>query len=124
MALIARGEHMAGDTRPPQGSFTGPARQRTFHIQETPHPVRVSFVRFDPGALTHWHSHSGGQVLHVVEGEGRHCIEGGDVETVRVGDTATVEPGRRHWHGAGPADAMAHLAVSIGDVTWEGPPDP
>jgi quercetin dioxygenase-like cupin family protein len=122
--VIRRGEHMAGDVRPPVGRFTGAAEQRTFHDPGGSHAVRVSFVRFEPGTLTYWHRHSGGQVLHVVEGSGRHRVAGGEVETLGEGDTARVAPGVSHWHGAAPGSAMAHLAVSIGEIEWEGPPDP
>ena len=31
----------------------------------------AAVVRFEPGARTHWHSHSDGQVIYVLEGSGR-----------------------------------------------------
>lgn len=122
MALIRRGEEMEGDLRKPQGGFTGNADQRTINAQVVPEPVRVSFVRFQAGATTHWHSHSGGQVLHVVEGEGRAQDRGADVIVLKPGDTVAAEAGREHWHGAAPGSAMIHLAVTIGEVTWLEPP--
>ena len=122
MALIRRGEAMEGDLRKPQGGFTGDADQRTIHARVVPEPVRVSFVRFQPGATTHWHSHSGGQVLHVVEGEGRAQDRGAAVVVLKPGDTVTAEAGQEHWHGAAPGSAMTHLAVTIGEVTWLEPP--
>jgi quercetin dioxygenase-like cupin family protein len=82
----------------------------------------VSFVRFQPGATTHWHSHRGGQVLHVVEGEGRARNRGEEELLLRTGDTLTAAPDQEHWHGAGPESAMTHLAVTIGEVTWLEPP--
>ncbi|HEY8813401.1 MAG TPA: cupin domain-containing protein [Candidatus Dormibacteraeota bacterium] len=122
MTLIRRGQAMEGDLRKPQGSFTGDADQHTIHARVEPEPVRVSFVRFQPGATTHWHSHSGGQVLHVVDGEGRAQDRGADAVVLSVGDTLTAEPGREHWHGAAPGTSMTHLAVTIGEVTWQEPP--
>jgi quercetin dioxygenase-like cupin family protein len=122
MALIRRGEAMEGDLRKPQGAFTGDADQRTIHAHVEPEPVRVSFVRFQPGTATHWHSHSGGQVLHVVEGEGRAQNRGADAVVLRPGDTLTAEAGQDHWHGAAPDATMTHLAVTIGEVTWKEPP--
>jgi quercetin dioxygenase-like cupin family protein len=123
MALIRRAEAMKGDLRKPEGGFTGDADQRLVHAQLDPAPVRVSFVRFQPGATTHWHSHTGGQVLHVVDGEGRAQDRGADVVVLQPGDTVTAEAGQEHWHGAAPGSTMTHLAVTIGQVTWHEPPD-
>jgi quercetin dioxygenase-like cupin family protein len=122
MALIRRGQAMEGDLLKPQGGFTGDADQRLIHAQLDPKPVRVSFVRFQPGAATHWHSHSGGQVLHVVDGEGRAQDRGAEVVALKPGDTVTAEAGLEHWHGAAPGSAMTHLAVTIGEVSWKEPP--
>jgi quercetin dioxygenase-like cupin family protein len=123
MALIRRGEAMEGDLRKPQGGFTGDADQRPIHAQLSPEPARISFVRFQPGATTHWHSHSGGQVLHVVDGEGRAQDRGAEVVVLKPGDTLTAEAGRDHWHGAAPGSEMTHLAVTIGEVNWKEAPD-
>jgi quercetin dioxygenase-like cupin family protein len=122
MALIRRDQAMSGDLAKPQGGFTGAADQRTIHARVDPEPVRVSFVRFQPGATTHWHSHRGGQVLHVVDGEGRAQNRGEEPLLLRAGDTLTAAPDQQHWHGAGPDTAMTHLAVTIGEVTWLEPP--
>jgi len=83
-----------------------------------PHPVRVSVVRFEPGTRNHWHRHGGGQVLHVVEGEGFVQLHGEPAQRIRTGDTVSTTPGEVHRHGAGPEGPMAHVAVSIGDTTW------
>ena len=120
MPVLRSDERLAGEWPAPQGRFTGPARQRPLHTREGD-TVRVSFVRFEPGARTHWHSHSGGQVIHVVEGEVGYQERGGEPETLLPGDTATAGPGAEHWHGSG-GPAAVHLAVTIGDVSWaEGP---
>jgi len=95
--------------------FTGPARQHPLH--ETPELTRTSFVHFEPGVRNHWHSHAGGQVLHIVEGEAEVQSEGGPVETLTPGDTAVAMPGEKHWHGAGKSP-MTHLAITSGEVTW------
>ncbi len=92
------------------------------HEIAQPSAVRVSFVRFQPGARTHWHAHSGGQVLQIVEGEARTQEEGGPVQSLKSGDTAMAAPGKKHWHGAGDDAPMTHLAVSVGEVEWFGPP--
>ncbi|MDQ6692767.1 MAG: cupin domain-containing protein [Candidatus Dormibacteraeota bacterium] len=122
MAPIRRGEHMSQDVKPPQGGFTGAAEQRTLH-ESGPAPVRVSFVRFEPGVTTHWHSHGGGQVLHVVEGAARVQNWGEPVVELHEGDTISAAPGQKHWHGAAQEKPMAHLAVTIGAVNWMEAPD-
>ncbi|HEY4026974.1 MAG TPA: cupin domain-containing protein [Candidatus Dormibacteraeota bacterium] len=112
LAEAANGEPMDPD------HFTGPASSRPLHSTLEPHPVRVSVVHFRPGTRNHWHRHAGGQVLHVVEGEGYAQSRGEAAMRIRTGDTVSAAPGEEHWHGAGPDAAFAHVAVTIGDTTW------
>jgi quercetin dioxygenase-like cupin family protein len=120
MPIVRRGEELGGDVRKPEGGFTGDADQRPLHVQEG-ETVRVSFVRFQPRARTHWHSHGGGQVLHVVEGEAEVQDRGGAVQRLGPGDTSIVAPGAEHWHGSAGDSPMTHLAVTIGEVRWAEP---
>lgn len=97
--------------------FTGEVRQELVHE----HPesgVRVLMVRFARGGRTFWHSHPGGQVLHVIEGRGRVQSEGAPAAEVGPGDTVVSGPGEKHWHGAAGGGEMAHLAVSLGRTDW------
>jgi quercetin dioxygenase-like cupin family protein len=80
-----------------------------------PSPMRVSLVRFAPGARNAWHAHALGQTLHVVEGRGLVQARGGPAVQIRGGDTVVALPGEWHWHGATPDDFMTHLAM------WEAP---
>ncbi|WP_438827961.1 cupin domain-containing protein [Streptomyces tropicalis] len=73
--------------------------------------LRIDSVHFTPGSRTIWHRHPFGQVLHVTAGSGLVQRRGGAVDTIRAGDTVRIEPGERHWHGAGPTTFMTHLAV-------------
>ena len=82
---------------------------------EPPSRIRVSVVRFAPGARNAWHAHAVGQTLHVTEGVGRVQARGGDVIEIRAGDTVHSPPGEWHWHGAAPDRFMTHLAM------WEAP---
>jgi quercetin dioxygenase-like cupin family protein len=50
-------------------------------------------------------------VLHVTEGAGLAQVRGQRPEEIRAGDTVRAEPGEWHWHGAGVATFMTHLAV-------------
>ncbi len=116
----------AGDTAsltPPAEYFTGRVRQDA--IVEAPEPARLraTWVTFEPGARTAWHTHPLGQTLHVVSGTGLFQTEGGTIVTIRPGDTIWIPPGERHWHGAAPDTAMCHLAMQEAQdgvhVVWE-----
>ena len=82
---------------------------------EPPSRIRVSLVRFAPGARNAWHAHALGQTLHVTEGMGRVQARDGEVVAIRAGDTVQTPPGEWHWHGAAPDHFMTHLAM------WEAP---
>ena len=78
---------------------------------EEPSRVRVSVVRFAPGARNAWHAHAVGQTVHVTEGLGRIQARGGSVVEIHAGDTIHTPPGEWHWHGAAPDHFMTHLAI-------------
>jgi quercetin dioxygenase-like cupin family protein len=78
---------------------------------ETPSRIRVSTVRFAPGARNAWHAHALGQWVHVTEGVGRMGSRDGTSIEVRAGDTVYTPPGEWHWHGAAPDRFMTHLAM-------------
>jgi quercetin dioxygenase-like cupin family protein len=100
----------------PKEHFSGLARIHSLH--ETPELTRVAFVHFATGVRNHWHSHAGGQVLHIVEGEAQVQVWDAEVQTLEVGDTAVAAPGEKHWHGAAEGSSMTHLAITSGDATW------
>ncbi|MBP1882663.1 (R)-mandelonitrile lyase [Sinorhizobium mexicanum] len=91
--------------------FTGSVRQDP--VLEAPHParVRVVTVTFEPGARTAWHTHPLGQTLIVTAGRGLAQTWGGTLREIRAGDVVWFPPGEKHWHGAGPDTAMAHIAI-------------
>lgn len=82
-------------------------------------------VAFAPSARTNWHSHPGGQLLVVTEGQGLMGTEDGVVRTLRVGDVVWTPADVMHWHGAAPTASMTHVAVSEQvpgrDVVWRAP---
>jgi len=82
-------------------------------------------VSFQPGARTHWHIHSRGQLLVVTKGEGWVQVESEPVRAVKAGDVIWTAPGVRHWHGATPSRAMTHVAIAETlegeSVHWLGP---
>jgi quercetin dioxygenase-like cupin family protein len=91
--------------------FIGDAWIDTIVRGEEPSRVRVSIVRFAPGARNAWHAHAVGQTVHVTDGVGRIQTRGGEVLEIRAGDTVHTRPGEWHWHGAAPDRFMTHLAI-------------
>jgi quercetin dioxygenase-like cupin family protein len=116
MRVLKATDRIGGDAQPPQGRFHGHALQNTLH--ETSEKTRTSFVRFEPASHTHWHQHSGGQVLHIIEGAARVQVWGEAIHSLSAGDTAIAAPGEKHWHGATKDGPMTQVAVTSGDVTW------
>ena len=92
-------------------NFTG--NVRIDPLFQAPDPARVSGsnVTFEPGARTFWHTHPLGQTLIVTAGLGRVQRWGGLVEEIHPGDVIWFPPGEKHWHGASPNTAMAHIAI-------------
>jgi quercetin dioxygenase-like cupin family protein len=98
-------------------TFTGDVWLDPIIRGEPPSHIRVSVVRFAPGARNAWHAHALGQTLHVTEGIGRTQARGGQLTEMRTGDTVYTPPREWHWHGAAPDHFMTHLAM------WEAPAD-
>ena len=99
----------------PADTFTGDAWYDVVVRGQEPSRVRVSVVRFAPGARNAWHAHAVGQTEHVTEGVGRIQARGGEILEIRAGDTIHTPAGEWHWHGAAPDRFMTHLAI------WEAP---
>ena len=80
--------------------------------------ISLSLVTFEDGALTHWHAHSGEQILYILEGEGR--VGNADEEMrISAGDVVYTGPGEKHWHGAAPGSSMTHISITnVGSPTW------
>jgi quercetin dioxygenase-like cupin family protein len=99
--------------------FTGKAGLSDL-IRASPQAVSIfgAVVRFEAGARNHWHSHPGGQLLHVIEGEGWVQVRGQAPQRIRQEDTVTADPGEEHWHGAGSHGPMTHIAVAAGETRW------
>lgn len=83
--------------------------------------IAMTIVRFEDGALTHWHDHPGEQLLLILEGSGR---VGNDIEEymVAAGDIVYTGPGERHWHGAALGQSMTHVSITTeGAPNWYEP---
>ena len=66
-------------------TFSGTVRRRELGPIDALNGVALA-VSFDAGARTYWHRHSGGQVLYVVEGNGRVGTRDGAIAEIAVGD--------------------------------------
>lgn len=81
-------------------------------------------VTFEPKARTNWHSHPGGQILFITEGQGYYQAKGQPARLLRKGDVVEIPRNVVHWHGAAPDSEFSHIAVSLntddGGAVWLG----
>lgn len=101
-----------GAPNPYSAYFTGQTYLKGLNGYDETLKMPFANVVFEPCARTHWHKHTGGQILLVTDGEGRHQIRGRAVEVLRPGDVVIVPPDTEHWHGAAPDSWMSHVALS------------
>lgn len=95
----------------------GNVERRDYGVIDEP-PGTALAVSFAAGARTNWHSHPGGQVLYILEGQARVAARDGAPVSLGPGDLVTALPDEEHWHGAGPDGPMTHLAIQFGDTAW------
>jgi quercetin dioxygenase-like cupin family protein len=100
----------------PAAWFTGNVLIDEIAVGVEPSRLRAFRVSFEPGARTAWHTHPVGQTLHVLTGSGFAQLEGQPIQEIHPGDTVLIAPNERHWHGAGPANSMVHLALQETDA--------
>lgn len=100
-------------------TFVGQARLTRMNGAADRPSTNVYRVAFEPEARTNWHSHSGPQLLQIIEGVCRYQKDGEQLREAVAGDLVAVAPGERHWHGASPAGPMTHVAINIdATTTW------
>jgi quercetin dioxygenase-like cupin family protein len=108
-----------GDSRPPAAGpddyFTGYVQVQPLFGANGDRHVGAGEVTFAACARSAWHTHPAGQTLVVTAGTGWVQEWGGDKQEITVGDVIWTPPGVKHWHGATPARAMTHLAIT-GDL--------
>jgi len=81
--------------------------------------VPMANVTFEPGCRNNWHSHTGGQLLIVVGGEGLYQERGKPARHLKTGDIVEIGPNVEHWHGATANSWFAHLATNGNPKTNE-----
>lgn len=67
---------------------------------------------WESGMRSYWHCHTGGQLLHVWEGEGRTQKRGERMRTLYAGEGDWARPGEEHWHGGAAHTDAQFLQVS------------
>lgn len=72
--------------------FTGKVRVDPAFRAQAPARAYGSYVTFEPGARTHWHTHPLGQTLIVTFGTGLTQEWGGPVKVIRQGDVVMCPP--------------------------------
>ena len=116
--IVIPGGSRPSSTAPTQ-NFTGSVRVDPVFDTQAPQRVYGSYVTFEPGARTNWHTHPLGQTLIATFGTGLTQEWGGPIQVIRQGDVVLCPPDVKHWHGAAPDSAM-----TIGErldgksVTW------
>jgi 4-carboxymuconolactone decarboxylase len=96
----------------PLAHFTGRVRVDSLFPANEDISASGAYVTFEPGVRSAWHTHPAGQRLVVTSGVGLTQEWGKPVQEIRPGDVVWCPPGIKHWHGAAPATAMTHLAVT------------
>jgi quercetin dioxygenase-like cupin family protein len=106
-------------------NFTGTVWLQMMGAEDSTLHARFGNVTFEPKARTNWHSHPGGQILFITEGQGYYQAKGQPAQILRKGDHVEIPPNVVHWHGAGSETEFAHIAVSLntdeGGAVWSGP---
>jgi quercetin dioxygenase-like cupin family protein len=91
--------------------FTGTVRIDPLFKANDPSRASGSYVTFEPGAHSAWHTHPFGQILIVTAGTSWVQQWGGPIEEIRQGDVVRIPPGVKHWHGATVTTSMTHIAL-------------
>jgi quercetin dioxygenase-like cupin family protein len=106
----------------PAANFTGKAYNFGLVPSDSTYNTLVGNVYFEPGARSNWHTHAGGQILIITDGEGYHQIEGQSKQIIKKGDVVKCPPNTKHWHGAIANRSLSQLYIlpntEKGIVTW------
>ncbi|OGC03612.1 cupin [candidate division KSB1 bacterium RBG_16_48_16] len=117
--VFPKGEIITSD------NFTGTVWVHMMGATDTTLHAKFGNVTFEPKARTNWHSHLGGQILFITEGQGYYQAKGHPARLLGKGDVVEIPPNVVHWHGAAPESEFAHIAISLntdeGGAVWLGP---
>ncbi len=100
-----------GEVNPYGKFFTGTTYLTMLSQKDDTFNAPIGNVTFEPGARTNWHKHDGGQILLVLNGEGRYQEKGKEIRVLHKGDIVRIAPGVIHWHGAAPQSWFVHVSL-------------
>ena len=98
--------------------FTGLAKLTRMTGVTADPTINIYRVCFERGSRTDWHTHSGIQLLVVIEGTCRMQASGEKSFSVPTGGIVQIDRNEKHWHGADKNGHMTHIAINI-DATTE-----
>lgn len=101
-----------GEKNPYGKFFTGQTYLQKMMKDDTTFTTNIANVVFEPGARTNWHSHTAGQILLVLDGEGRYQEKYGEIRILKKGDVVEIVPDVIHWHGAAPDSWFVHVSIT------------
>ena len=108
--------------RAPADYFTGIVWVKMLVPNDPVLNCQIASVVFEQGARNNWHTHPGGQVLIVTEGEGYYQEKGKPAQLLQKGEVVNIPPDVKHWHGASHDSGFTHIAVNPntqkGIVVW------
>ena len=107
--------------QPPPLRVTAGVTRTSVHTSGDAAGLRVDRVAYAAGSHTHWHLHTGEQVLYGESGRGWVQFDGRSRAPLLPGTVVHIPADARHWQGAAPDSALTHLAVTAGgDTVWLG----
>lgn len=78
------------------------------------HPTSpIGNVTFEPKARTHWHSHKGGQILLITNGQGWYQEWQKEARPLKAGDVVEIPADVKHWHGAAKDSWFTHVSIEV-----------
>lgn len=99
--------------------YSGKALIETLRSATNPKDPDVLHCHYEPGVVTNWHSHPGGQLIYVLSESGViGTEEDGEVKLSR-GELVSVPPIERHYHGSTFERDSEFLVLTWGVTKWE-----
>ncbi len=106
-----------GEFTPPKAWFSGPVKVTMLFKSTQWRAFGGARVEFAASTRTAWHSHPAGQTLIVTDGEILTGVQGENgkliaAQIAKKGDAISCPVGIKHFHGATPNAAAAHIALT------------
>jgi 4-carboxymuconolactone decarboxylase len=106
----------------PVDYFTGTAWVNILVPKDEAGMYSIGNVVFEPGCRNNWHTHTAGQTLIILDGQGWYQERGNPAKPLTKGDVVVIPSDVEHWHGASKDNSLTHLAITNnaagGPVNW------